>query len=64
MNTVNFFLVDRMAVTDIRVTFLPNNALNYSKIGKKLSSFHNTAITKKTFSVVDCLKEYLKCRST
>ena len=64
MNTVNFFSVDRMAVTNIRVTFLPNNALNYSQIGKKLSSFHYTGITKKTFSVVDCLKEYLKCRST
>ena len=43
MNTVYFFIVDRMAVTDIEVTFSPNHDLKHSKPGKKLDSFHYRA---------------------
>ena len=64
MNTVYFFTVDRMKVTDIGVTFSPNHVLKHSKPGKKLDSFHYRAYHNKRFCVVDCLKEYLKCRST
>ena len=42
-NTVYFFTVDRMTVTDIAVTFSPNHVLKQPKAGKKLSSFHYRA---------------------
>ena len=64
MNTVYFFTVDRMTVTDIGVTFSPNHVLKHSKPGKKLNSFHYRAYHNKTLCAVDCLKEYLKRRST
>ena len=64
MNTVYFFTVDRMEVTDIGVTFSPNHVLKHSKPGKKLDSFHYRAYHNKKLCVVDCLKEYLKRRST
>ena len=64
MNTVYFFTVDRMTVTDIGVTFSPNHVLKHSKPGKKLDIFHYRAYHNKKLCVVDCLKEYLKRRST
>ena len=64
MNTVYFFTVGRMAVTDIGVTFSPNHILKHSKPGKKLDSFHYRAYQNRRLCVVDCLKEYLKRRST
>ena len=47
MNTVYFFTVDRMTVTDIGVTFSPNYVLKHSKPGKKLDSFHYRAYNNK-----------------
>ena len=63
MDTACFFTVDRMAVTDIGVTFSPNHVFKHSKPGKELDSFHYRAYHNKKCCVVDCLKEYLKCRS-
>ena len=53
-----------MTVTDIGVTFSPNHVLKHSKPGKKLDIFHYRAYHNKKLCVVDCLKEYLKRRST
>ena len=53
-----------MTITDIGVTSLPNHVLEPSKSGKKLDSFHYRAYHNKRLCVVDCLKEYLKRRST
>ena len=64
MNTVYFFTLDRMTVTDIGVTFSSNHALKHSKPGKKLDSFHYRAYHYKTLCVVGCLEECLKRRST
>ena len=64
MNTVHFFTVDRMTVTDIGVTFSPNHVLKHSKPGKKLDNFQYRAYPNKRLCVVDCLKEYLKRRNT
>ena len=64
MNAVYIFIVDRMTVTDIGVTFSPNHVLKHSKPGKKLDSFHYSAYYNKKLCVVDCLKEYLERRST
>ena len=64
MNTVYFFTVDRMTVADIGVTFSPNNVLKHSKPGKELDSCHYRAYHDKKLYVVDCLKSYLKRRST
>ena len=64
MNTVYFFTVDRMTVTDIGVTFSPNPVLKHSKPEKKLDSFHYRAYHDKKLCVVDCLKQYLKRRHT
>ena len=64
MNTVIYFTVDRMTVTDIRGTFSPNHVLKHSKQGKKLDSFHHRAYPNKSLCIVDRLKEYLKRRST
>ena len=64
MNTVYFFSVDRMTVTDIGVTFSPNHVLKHSKPGTKLDSFHYRAYHNRKLCVVDCLKEYLDCRRT
>ena len=52
-----------MTVTDIGVTVPPNHVLQYLKPGKKLHSFHYRTYHNKRLCVVDCLKEYLKCRS-
>ena len=60
MDTACFFTVDRMAVTDIGVTFSPNHVFKHSKPGKELDSFHYRAYHNKKCCVVDCLKEYLK----
>ena len=62
MNT--FFTLDIMTIADIGVTFSPNHVLIHSKPGKKLDSFHNRAYHNKRLCVLDCLKEYLKFRST
>ena len=40
MNTVYFFTVDRMTVTNIGVPFSPNHVLKHSKPGKKLDSLY------------------------
>ena len=64
MNTVYFFAIDRMTVTDIGVTFLPSHVLKHLKPGKKLDCFHYRAYHNKKLCVVDYLKEYLKRRST
>ena len=53
MNTVYFFTIDRIAVTDIGVTFSRNHVA-VSTVGY---------ITTKSY-VVDCLKEYLKRLNT
>ena len=47
MNTVYFFTVDRMTVTDIGVTFSPNYVLRHSKPGKKLDRSTIGHITRK-----------------
>ena len=60
MNAAYFIAVDRMAVTDIGVTFSPYHVFKHSKPGKMLDSFYNRAYHKKKLYVVDCLKEYLK----
>ena len=39
MNTVYFFTVERMTVTDTEVTFLPNHVLKHSKSGKEVGQF-------------------------
>ena len=43
INTVYFFKIDRMTITDIEVTFSPNHVLKHSKPEKKLDSFHYRA---------------------
>ena len=63
MNTVYSFTVDRMAVTDMGVTFSLNHVLKHSKPVKKLDSFHYRAYHNKKLHVVACLKEYLKRRN-
>ena len=63
MDTAYFFTVDRMTVTTIGVTFSPNHVFKHSKPGKELDSFHYRAYHNKKCCVVDCSKEYLKCRS-
>ena len=62
MNT--FFTLDIMTIADIGVTCSPNHVLIHSKPGKKLDSFHNRAYHNKRLCVLDCLKEYMKFRST
>ena len=64
MNTVYFFPVGKMTVTDIGITFSQNHVLKHSKIGKKLDSFHYRAYHNKKLCCIDRLKEYLKCRNT
>ena len=64
INTLYFFTVDRMAVTDTGVTFSPNHVLKHSKPGNKLDSFHYRAYHNRKLCFVDCLKVYLKRRST
>ena len=51
INTVYFFKIDRMTITDIGVTFSPNHVLKHSKPEKKLDSFHYRAywLFKRTF---------------
>ena len=51
MITLYFFAVDRMRVTYIGVTFLPN-----SKTFSNLDSFQSRAYNSKALSVIDCLK--------
>ena len=64
MNTVYFFTVDIMVVTDIGATFSPSHVLKYSKPEKKLDSFHYRTYHNKKVYVVNCLKEYLKRHNT
>ena len=64
MSTAYFFTVDRMIVTDIGVTYLPNYVPKHSKPGKKLDSFHYRACYNKKLCAADCLKEYLKRHNT
>ena len=64
MSTVLFFTVDEIEDTDIGVTFSPNHVPEHSQLWRKLDSFHYRAYQNKKSRVVDCLKEYLKCRST
>ena len=64
MNTAYFFTVDRMTVTDIAVTFSANHVVKHSKPGKKLDSFHYRVYHIEKLCIVDCLKEYLRRRST
>ena len=59
-NTVHFFTVDRITVTDIGVKFAPNHVFKHSKPGRKLDRFHFRANHSKHLCVVGCLKEYLK----
>ena len=56
MNTVYFFAVGRMTVTDKRVTFSHNHVLKHSKPVKKLDSFQYSAYHNKKLRVVDCIK--------
>ena len=51
MNTV-----DRMIVTDIGVTYLPNYVRKHSKPGKKLDSFPYRTYYNKKLCAADCLK--------
>ena len=64
MNTVLFFTVDKITDTVIGVTFSPNHVPEHSQPWRKFDSFHYRAYQNKKSCVVDCLKEYLKCRST
>ena len=64
MNTVYFFTVNTMTVAYIGVTCLPYHVLKNLKPGKKLDNFYYRAYHNKKLRVVDCLKEYLKLRST
>ena len=64
MNNVYFLTVDRMTVTDTEVTFSPNHVLKHSKPGRKLDSFHYRTYHNRKLCVADCLKVYLKRRST
>ena len=64
MNTVYFFTVDRITVTNIGVKFSANHVLKHSKPEKKLDSLHHRAYHNKKSCAVDCLREYLKCRNT
>ena len=64
MSTAYFFTVDRMIVTDIGVTYLPNYVPKHSKPGKKLDNFHYRACYNKKLCAADCLKEYLKRHNT
>ena len=64
MNTAYFFTVNRMTVTYIGVTCSPYHVLKHLKPGKKLDNFYYRAYHNKKLRVVDCLKEYLKPRST
>ena len=64
MNAAYFSRVDRIIIIDIEVKFSPNDVFKHSKPGKKLDSFHYRAYQNKRLCAVDCLKKYLKYRST
>ena len=49
MNTVYFFTVDRITVTDIGVAFSPNHVLKHSKPRKKLDRSTIGHITTKRY---------------
>ena len=53
INTLYFLAVDRITVTNIRVTFSPNHVLKHSKPRKKLDSVHYRAYHNRKLCVVD-----------
>ena len=60
MNTVYFFTVDRMKVSDIGVTFSPDHVLKHSKPGTKLDSFHYRAYHNKNVMCCGLSKRIFK----
>ena len=60
MNSVLLLTIDKIAVTDIVVTFSPNHVTEHSKPGRKLDSFYYRTYQNKNLCVIDFLKEYLK----
>ena len=63
-NAVYLLTVGRMTVTEKGVTFSPNQVFKYSKVGRKLDSFHYRGYHDKKKCVVDCLKKYSKYCNT
>lgn len=60
VNTIFWFQVDEMIVTDISVTFAPSHVLKHSNKNRKLNIFEYRSYPHdKKLCIVDCLKQYL-----
>lgn len=64
VNTIYNFTVDRMIITDIAVSFAPEQVLKHSRKGKKLDTFSYRAYNgDNKLCVLDCLTKYIKRRT-
>ena len=63
VNTVMSFHVHRMVITNMSITFTPNNVLKHSRQSRKRDVFEYYDYSDKKLCIIDCLNQYLSRRS-
>ena len=63
VNTIFWFHVDEMVLTNVSATFSPSHVIKHSKQGRKTDTFEYTAYHNTNLCVIDCLTCYVQERN-